>query len=170
MPQQPDIITQIRELLLSHFGVPADLLTPEHAPHDMGLDSIDMLDLIFRVEELFGITLDGVKVTEPLARLVNRVYEARRAQCNLTLEIPEHAWGPPDEESGRLLAAVTVNGILFHVEALPVVVKEGAVEGATEIAEEMYGSLNQAFGGDSPWQNMEIRGGLYAVFFSPCRQ
>lgn len=52
-------LERLRELLLRDFQLPADRLTPEARLEDLEIDSLRMIEILFSVEEAFGITVGG---------------------------------------------------------------------------------------------------------------
>jgi acyl carrier protein len=50
-------IERLRELLHRDFQLPADRLTPEARLEELEIDSLRMIEILFSVEEAFGITV-----------------------------------------------------------------------------------------------------------------
>jgi acyl carrier protein len=59
MVSQEEIFTKVQGCLVDALGVEEDEVTPEATlAGDLGAESIDYLDIIFRVEKAFGIKID----------------------------------------------------------------------------------------------------------------
>jgi acyl carrier protein len=50
-------IERLRELLHRDFQLPAERLTPEARLEELEIDSLRMIEILFSVEEAFGITV-----------------------------------------------------------------------------------------------------------------
>lgn len=48
---------KIVELLTDRYGVNADLITPDAKLADLGLDSLTMAELIYDIEDAFGVEI-----------------------------------------------------------------------------------------------------------------
>lgn len=58
MPTQDEIFEQVRETLVDALGVDDDEVTPEATLQgDLGAESIDFLDIVFRLEKGFDIKI-----------------------------------------------------------------------------------------------------------------
>lgn len=58
MPTHDEIITKIRTALVEALGVDEDEVTPEATlTGDLGAESIDFLDIVFRLEKAFDIKI-----------------------------------------------------------------------------------------------------------------
>ncbi len=56
MQQQQDMIPAINEVFSEEFEVPAEELVPgAHIFNDLGLDSLDVVDLIVALQKKFGV-------------------------------------------------------------------------------------------------------------------
>lgn len=53
----PSIQQQIFELIAKHGGIDLNTLTPESTLKDLGIDSLDAIEIIFDIEEHFDINL-----------------------------------------------------------------------------------------------------------------
>ena len=51
-------ITDRIQRILMDFGLPASTLTDQHFTRDLGMDSLDVTDLLIQVETDFGIRID----------------------------------------------------------------------------------------------------------------
>jgi acyl carrier protein len=62
-PADQALIAQINELMTSGFEIPADRLVPSaNLKTDLGLDSLDAVDMLVFIEDKFGIKVDGEKL------------------------------------------------------------------------------------------------------------
>jgi acyl carrier protein len=61
-------IDRLRELLLRDFQLAAERLTPEARLEDLEIDSLRMIEILFSIEEAFGITV-GADAAEIKARV-----------------------------------------------------------------------------------------------------
>lgn len=52
-----DTLDQLRQLLHDRIGVPPEEITPASKLEDIGVDSLQLLNLMFDLEEQFGVTL-----------------------------------------------------------------------------------------------------------------
>lgn len=60
-----EIIKTINNLLEQEFEINETLITPDsHLKDDLGLESLDFVDIAVLVKKEFGITLRGEEVTE----------------------------------------------------------------------------------------------------------
>ena len=58
MPSQEEILSNVREVLIDALGVDDDEVTPEATLiGDLGAESIDFLDIVFRLEKSFDIKI-----------------------------------------------------------------------------------------------------------------
>jgi acyl carrier protein len=76
MPEQ-DILEQLKPLLVEVLGVAPDKIRPESVlVRDLGAESIDLLDLSFRIEERFKVAIEANEIErEAKKRLPGGVYE-----------------------------------------------------------------------------------------------
>jgi acyl carrier protein len=54
----------VRELLASFLAVPAAKLLPDAELQDLGVDSLAAVELIFEIEERFGVSVPNERATE----------------------------------------------------------------------------------------------------------
>jgi acyl carrier protein len=58
MPEQEEILSKVTESLVDALGVDEDEVTPQASlTEDLGAESIDFLDIVFRLEKAFGIKI-----------------------------------------------------------------------------------------------------------------
>jgi acyl carrier protein len=72
-----DIFEQLKPLLVEVLGVRPEKLKPETVlVSELGAESIDLLDLSFRIEETFNVTIEADEIErEARKRLPGGVYE-----------------------------------------------------------------------------------------------
>lgn len=59
MADQQDVFNKVRQVLVDALGVDEDEVTPQaRLSSDLGAESIDYLDITFRLEKAFGIKID----------------------------------------------------------------------------------------------------------------
>ena len=60
-----DIFEMLKSIAVNDIGIDADKITPEsNIIKDLGLDSLDIVDMLMKVEETFGVTIDDGDVVE----------------------------------------------------------------------------------------------------------
>lgn len=71
-----EIMSRIRDLLSDHFHIDYTATTPEATLEFLGLDEIDMIDLVAIVEDAFNVEInateiDGETTIETIVKLVD---------------------------------------------------------------------------------------------------
>ena len=60
-----DIFEKLKAIAVNDIGIDADKIKPESVIiEDLGLDSLDIVDMLMKVEETFGVTIDDGDVAE----------------------------------------------------------------------------------------------------------
>ena len=60
-----DIFEMLKAIAVNDIGIDADKITPEsNIIKDLGLDRLDIVDMLMKVEETFGVTIDDGDVVE----------------------------------------------------------------------------------------------------------
>ena len=60
-----ELIDRVNELMIQGFELPADKLVPSaRLKDDLGLDSLDAVDMLVYIEERMGVKVDGEKIRE----------------------------------------------------------------------------------------------------------
>lgn len=60
-----DIFEKLKAIAVNQIGIDEEKVTPESdIIKDLGLDSLDIVDMLMSVEEAFGITIDDGDVAE----------------------------------------------------------------------------------------------------------
>lgn len=50
---------QLKNILIEEFSIDAEAITPEaELKKDLGINSLDLADLVFKCEDTFGVTID----------------------------------------------------------------------------------------------------------------
>ena len=63
MPFDDEVFGKVQEALVDALGVDDDEVTPEATMvGDLGAESIDFLDIVFKLEQSFGITFDRAEL------------------------------------------------------------------------------------------------------------
>jgi acyl carrier protein len=74
MPSQEEIFDKVREALVDALGVDEDEVTPEATLRgDLDAESIDFLDIVFRLEKAFDIKIERGELI-PMDLLENSAY------------------------------------------------------------------------------------------------
>ncbi|MCX7006785.1 MAG: acyl carrier protein [Kiritimatiellaeota bacterium] len=103
MMTEAEILEQLKPLLVEVLGVAPGKIKPESVlVADLGAESIDLLDLSFRIEEKFRVTIEANELErEAKARLPAGVYERDGL---LTEEaLAEIRRAAPELEAGKLV-------------------------------------------------------------------
>jgi acyl carrier protein len=76
MISEPEIFERLKPLLVEVLGVPLERIRPESVlVAELGAESIDLLDLSFRIEEVFNVTIESDEIErEAGKRLPGGVY------------------------------------------------------------------------------------------------
>ena len=93
---ESDIYERLKPLLIEVLGIGPDRIRPESVlVADLGAESIDLLDLSFRIEEAFEVTIEANEIErEASRRLPGGVYEkdgrlTEQALAELRKSLPE---------------------------------------------------------------------------------
>ena len=54
-----DIISKINNFLIDEFEIEEELIAPQSTWKDIGIDSLDFIDIVVVVENVFGLTIKG---------------------------------------------------------------------------------------------------------------
>jgi len=69
-----DIVKTINGLLIEEFEIEENVITPEaHLKNDLGLESLDFVDIAVIVQKEFGLTLKGEEMTS--IRTLQNLYD-----------------------------------------------------------------------------------------------
>ncbi|MDR1260378.1 MAG: acyl carrier protein [Oscillospiraceae bacterium] len=69
---------KLRDLLVNKFCVPQEIIKPDSTMESLGLDSLEILDLLGFLEDEFGIIVDddqfdSIKCLNDLIKLIERL-------------------------------------------------------------------------------------------------
>lgn len=99
---QDEIFQKVSEVLQEALGVDEDEVTPEaKLSSDLGAESIDYLDIAFRLEKAFGIKIDQAEMTQEEV-LTNPEYVqdgkvTDKGMEELKSRLPEADWSEFDQ-------------------------------------------------------------------------
>jgi acyl carrier protein len=54
--ESPEVLAGVKQCLVSVFGVDGNTLTPNTSLASLGIESIDVLDVLFKIDTTFGIS------------------------------------------------------------------------------------------------------------------
>jgi len=97
-----DIIDEVRKIIADSLKIPVDRLAPDTKLEELGAESLDVIEIVFGLEEKFDITVpfkadQGTRVTVPganglediefvtvadVARIVERLVAAKKAKAS----------------------------------------------------------------------------------------
>jgi len=132
-----EVYDTVREALIAVLGVGPDEIIPEaKIISDLGAESIDFLDLSFRIEQIFGVKLPTKEWTELFQNSsgqlsADKVIEALKRDYELSIS----------ENNKNEYSALSLSELVerinkdFHVEISSDRVKTLAVEGVRELVE-----------------------------------
>ncbi len=103
MMTEDEILDRLRPLLVEVLGVAPEKIRPESVlVADLGAESIDLLDLSFRIEETFNVSIESNEIErEASKRLPGGAYER---DGRLTDEaLAEIRKSSPDLDQGKLV-------------------------------------------------------------------
>lgn len=77
------------DILAKHTAIDRSAVTPEkHLKFDLGLDSLDVAEMVFEMEEAFGITIadDSAEKIQKISDTIDFIYQQMHAapQANLS--------------------------------------------------------------------------------------
>jgi acyl carrier protein len=77
------VLTEIQTLLQQRFGLSCDEVAPEHTLDSVGIDSLTAVELMFELEDKFGISLAeeraDVKTIADVASVVERALRGKES-------------------------------------------------------------------------------------------
>jgi acyl carrier protein len=119
-----EIFTQVQEVLVDALGVDDDEVTPEATlMGDLGAESIDFLDIVFRLEKAFGIKIPREELF-PAESLMNnselvhngKLTEKGLAELRDKMPHTDLTSFESDPDINKLGDLFTVNAIINYVE------------------------------------------------------
>jgi len=119
-----DIFQQVQEVLVDALGVDDDEVTTEATlMGDLGAESIDFLDIVFRLEKAFGIKIPREELF-PIENMMNnpefvdngKLTETGLAELKSKMPHTELGTFEQDPDINKLPDLFTVNSIVNYVE------------------------------------------------------
>jgi acyl carrier protein len=74
-----DVLYEVKQIIAKQARVPVDKLTADTRLEDIGIESIDVIEIVFALEEKFGVTLpfnaneSAVSEFETIGKVANAV-------------------------------------------------------------------------------------------------
>jgi acyl carrier protein len=119
-----EIFEQVREVMVDALGVDDDEVTPEATlMGDLGAESIDFLDIVFRLEKAFGIKIPREELF-PAENLMNNsefIQNGKMTEKGLTelrnkMPHTDLSEFEQDPDINKMADLFTVNAIVNYVE------------------------------------------------------
>ncbi|NDP40441.1 MAG: acyl carrier protein [Rhodoferax sp.] len=92
-------IDRIRTLLVKDYKLDPDKLTDDARLEDLGVDSLGMAELVFNIEDEFGLTVPDVATTlttfGEVVRFIDDLIAARDAQAGSSMTMTENPQPTP---------------------------------------------------------------------------
>jgi len=119
-----EILEQVREVMVDALGVDDDEVTPEATlMGDLGAESIDFLDIVFRLEKAFGIKIPREELF-PAENLMNnsefiqngKMTEKGLAELRNKMPHTDLSEFEKDPDINKMADLFTVNAIVNYVE------------------------------------------------------
>lgn len=124
MPTEQEVFEKVREALVDALGVDEEEVTPEATMvGDLGAESIDFLDIVFRLEKAFDIEIPRAELfPEDILTSAEYVNDGKVTPAGLTelkarmpfADLSKFEENPQVSEFGNLL---TVNDMCKYVES-----------------------------------------------------
>ncbi len=119
-----EIFTEVQEVMIDALGVDDDEVTPEATlMGDLGAESIDFLDIVFRLEKAFGIKIPREELF-PIENMMSnpdfvdngKLTDAGLAEMKIKMPHTDLAAFESDPDINKLGDLFTVNSIINYVE------------------------------------------------------
>ncbi len=68
-----DVLGKIKEMLADKLGMSADEITEDSKFSDLGLDSLDLAEMLMNVESEFGVTVETDASLDTVGALVKKL-------------------------------------------------------------------------------------------------
>jgi acyl carrier protein len=124
MPTKEEVFEKVREALMDALGVDDDEVTPEATMvGDLGAESIDFLDIVFRLEKAFDIEIPRSELfPEDILTSAEYVQDGKVTDAGVTelkkrmpfADLTKFESNPVVQDFGNLL---TVNDLCRYVES-----------------------------------------------------
>jgi len=82
--EKADILERLRKILSSHSNIdPSTVDLGKHLKHDLGFDSLDLAEMVYAIEEEFGITVsdDSTDSIQSVSDTVDYIEKALAAKA-----------------------------------------------------------------------------------------
>ncbi len=67
------VLDEVKEMLAEKLEIPAEEITEESSFSDLGLDSLDMAEMMMDVENVFGVTMEADPSISTVGALVEKL-------------------------------------------------------------------------------------------------
>ncbi len=67
------VLDEVKEMLAEKLEIPAEEITEESSFSDLGLDSLDMAEMMMDVENVFGVTIEADPSISTVGALVEKL-------------------------------------------------------------------------------------------------
>lgn len=64
---------KVRAILAEHIGEDEETITPESVIKDLGIDSLDTVEILMEIEDEFGVEIKPEEIGETVADLVKTI-------------------------------------------------------------------------------------------------
>ena len=64
---------KVRAILAEHIGEDEETITPESAIKDLGIDSLDTVEILMEIEDEFGVEIKPEEIGETVGDLVKTI-------------------------------------------------------------------------------------------------
>jgi len=75
-----DIISKVNEFLVDEFEIEEDALNPDASWKEIGIDSLDFVDIVVVVENVFGLVIKGEDMVN--VKTLQQFYDFIEARLN----------------------------------------------------------------------------------------
>lgn len=75
-----DTLETARQFLSEQYGIPLESITPDRKLDDVGIDSLAFIDLVFEIEDKFGVHTSDEEVAniETIGEFIHLIDEKRQ--------------------------------------------------------------------------------------------
>ncbi len=75
-----EIVSKVNEFLVDEFEIEEDALIPEATWKEIGIDSLDFVDIVVVVENVFGLVIKGEDMVN--VKILQQFYDFIEARLN----------------------------------------------------------------------------------------
>jgi acyl carrier protein len=82
--EKAEILEKLKKILASHSSIePSSVDLEKHLRHDLGFDSLDLAEMVYAIEEEFGITVsdDSTDSIQKVSDTVDYIHKALAAKA-----------------------------------------------------------------------------------------